>query len=424
MTLPQRLAVDRGADSLSDIFRFGNRDRDNPDSDMLRWMQTSFPTEAEYSRVLDEKLLSRDGRAEKHTSDLRALGEQLHALVDDKLTSPFTITNLRWLSGGGSKMQVAFDLAVARDCSLEAGVHQLVIRLEPLESLNATSRVRESQIITAMSGTVPVPRVYWLDELGTWFNRPALIYSFVEGVTKPTGSKSHVGGVGGHYTGHLRQLLAGHFVDHIARIHTFDVSDSDHPLDSFTIPDVGSTDSALWQVNRARRVWEEDRGKDLAFIEVAANWLLRHLPELDRVSVLHGDYRTGNFLFNEGRGEITAWLDWERSCLGDRHRDLAWITLPQWGRVDTTGELLVSGLIPEAEFYARYTELSGLHVDLERLRYYRVLNNFQLVISSLGTAYRVARLGRSHQDILLTWIEGLAHAFARDLITSLTEAGA
>jgi|SRR6476660_3284552 len=32
-----------------------------------------------------------------------------------------------------------------------------------------------------------------------------------------------------------------------------------------------------------------------------------------------------------------------------------------------------------------------------------------------GTSYRVARLRRSHQDVLLTWIEGLVYSLADDL---------
>ncbi|WP_213575618.1 phosphotransferase family protein [Rhodococcus sp. USK13] len=320
-------------------------------------------------------------------------------------------------------MQIAFELDITGADDFADGVHQLVIRLEPLESLNATSRTREAEVIRAMTGTVPVPTVYWVDESGRSFDRPALIYSFVGGVTKPRGTASHVGGVGGQFDGQLRRDLADQFVEHVARIHACDV-DGLTGMGSFTRPDTGSTDSALWQVNRALRIWEEDRRDDLPFMEVAGNWLLRHAPELDRVSVLHGDYRTGNFLFDQETRQITAWLDWERSHLGDRHRDLAWITLPQWGRRYVTGELLVSGLIPEAEFLDSYSQASGLSVDPDKLRYYRILNTYQLVVSSLGTAYRVARSGRSHQDVLLTWIEGLAHAFSRDLVRELIDAGA
>jgi len=56
-----------------------------------------------------------------------------------------------------------------------------------------------------------------------------------------------------------------------------------------------------------------------------------------------------------------------------------------------------------------------------RLHYYRVLNGYQLVASTLGTAQRVARLGRSHQDVLLTWIEGIVYQLAHDLTTGILE---
>lgn len=56
-----------------------------------------------------------------------------------------------------------------------------------------------------------------------------------------------------------------------------------------------------------------------------------------------------------------------------------------------------------------------------RLRYYRILNGYQLVASTLGTAYRVARLGRSHQDVLLTWIEGVVYQLANELKNQILE---
>ena len=143
---------------------------------------------------------------------------------------------------------------------------------------------------------------------------------------------------------------------------------------------------------------------------------------LDRVSVLHGDYRAGNFLFDEASGQVTAWLDWERGYLGDRHRDLAWITMPLFGHyAEDRTTLLVSGLVPLEDFYSKYEVASGLKIDMKRLRYYRILNSYQLIASILGTGYRVARLGRSHQDILLTWIEGIVYQIAEDLRLALLE---
>jgi aminoglycoside phosphotransferase (APT) family kinase protein len=157
-------------------------------------------------------------------------------------------------------------------------------------------------------------------------------------------------------------------------------------------------------------------------MDVAANWLERNLPPLDRVSVVHGDYRSGNFLFDEASGCITAWLDWERGHLGDRHRDLAWMTQREKGHVAEDGKTyLVCGLIPLETFYQRYREASGLTVDAERVRWYQVLNCFQVITTTMATMYRVAKLGKSHQDILLARLKAIAPVGAHELAELLKE---
>ena len=187
------------------------------------------------------------------------------------------------------------------------------------------------------------------------------------------------------------------------------------------MPERDSVQSVIWQLNRARRVWEEDRGIDLPAVEVVANWLQDNAPTLDVVSVLHGDYRSGNFLFDEGSGAITAWLDWERGYLGDRHRDLAWTTTPQFGNRSDDGELLVCGLVDEAAFFAEYERASGLEVDPARLYFYRVFNTYQLVVSNLATGYRIVRLGKSHQDVLMAFVEGFVYPVADEMLRLLEE---
>lgn len=414
-------ATDPGVRHLADVLGVGHALRDSPDEAFIARMQSRFPTEREFDKMLTRK--ARQRRLPRRTATmLNDFAICLDAFLRDHVQGEFEVSRLRWMSGGGSKIQLAFALDWNDPDSGRTST-DLVIRMEPQESLNATSRLRESQLLRAFAGTLPVPRVYWVDDEGRWFPEPSLIYAFAHGVSKPTAIEGRVGGVASDFGSRLRPLLGPQFVDHLAAIHSFDFGQSD--FSAFDVPKIGSTESALWQLNRARRVWEEDRGEDMPLLEIAGNWLERNLPTLDRVSVLHGDYRAGNFLFDEPTGKITAWLDWERGYLGDRHRDLAWITIPQFGHyTDDAGDgttYLVSGLVPLKEFYARYEAASGLKVDMTKLRYYRILNNYQLVASTLGTAYRVARLGRSHQDVLLTWIEGVVYSVADDLRVALME---
>jgi aminoglycoside phosphotransferase (APT) family kinase protein len=364
--------------------------------------------------------LQRRGLPPYSVVDLDKMSAYLTALLEANVDGPFEISGQRWLAGGASKIQMGFTLAWERPGAGRTTT-ELVVRMEPAESINATSRRREAQVLTAMRGVVPVPEVHWVDTDGEWFPEPALVYEFARGVTRPRRTATGaVSGIGTVFGPELRDLLAPQFVEHLARIHTFDHEKAE--LDAFDHPRVGTTESALWQLNRARRVWEEDRTQDLPLVEVAANWLEANLPELDTVSVIHGDYRSGNFLYDEDDAQIVAWLDWERGYLGDRHRDLAWTTARSFGSLAEDGRtFLASGLLTVEQFLHDYEERSGLEVDPERLRYYRIFNSYQLVVAAIGSAQRVALLGKSHQDVMLASVQGVGYVMAEQLRAALEE---
>jgi len=85
-----------------------------------------------------------------------------------------------------------------------------------------------------------------------WFPEPALIYAYASGVTKPRMTATgKVSGLGTVFGPDLRKVLAPQFLKHLAAIHTFDYRA--HALTSIDKPRAGTTESALWQLNRARR---------------------------------------------------------------------------------------------------------------------------------------------------------------------------
>jgi aminoglycoside phosphotransferase (APT) family kinase protein len=386
---------------------------DNPSEAFIAQMCDRYPTERETQELLARKLRRRSGPPYQRAS-LKELSGYLHEMLQEKISGPFVVSEQGWFTGGVSKIQMGFTLEWT-DPARGPSRDRLVLRMDPSESSNTTSRVREFELLQAFAGLVAVPQVFWLDPDGRWFPEPALIYSFVSGVTKPrTTGTGKVSGLGTVFGPELRKLLAPQFLQHLATIHTLDVTKCSFA--SMDMPEIGSTQSALWQLNRARRVWEEDRGEDFALLEVAANWLERNLPALDRASVVHGDYRSGNFLFDEASGHINAWLDWERGHIGDRHRDLAWTTQLTMGHYSEDRKTYyVCGLIPLDEFYEQYEKVSGLSVDPERLAFYQILNCYQILGSVMATAYRVARLGKSHQDVLLTRVKGMAPSVCLEL---------
>jgi aminoglycoside phosphotransferase (APT) family kinase protein len=394
-------------------------DRDAPSQAFIASMRERFPSEREIDLMLTRKMNRRTGPPFLDLS-LAKVTAYLTAFLRDHVEGDFELSKQQWFSGGASKIQMGFELTW-NEPGVGRSTARLVVRMEPTESMNSTSRLREFQILQAFAGTVPVPRVYWVDDEAKWFPEPALIYAFAHGVTKPKLVKNdQISGTGTNFGPELRKRLAPQFVKHLAAIHTFDTRGCN--LSAFDMPSLGSTESALWQLNRARRVWEEDRGEDLPFVEVAANWLERNLPLLDRVSVIHGDYRSGNFLFREEDAEITAVLDWERGYLGDRHRDLAWATAYPFGHLAEDGTtFLVSGLMPLDDFCESYEKLSGLTIDPKRMQFFKIFNCYQLMLSTLGTGHRVVRQGKSHQDIVLSWAGAAGYSFAEPLRLALEE---
>lgn len=206
----------------------------------------------------------------------------------------------------------------------------------------------------------------------------------------------------------------------LGTFHTADIGALN--LEHFEVPAVGSNAGILKQVNMWSRIWAEDRGEEEPLIHVAANWLEDNAPALDHVSIIHGDCRSGNFLISETDGHITAWLDWELAVLGDRHQDLTWATSLAYSHMAEDGKtLLVNGMLPIDEFYAAYERTTGLSVDPARIRYFRVYNAWVAAIVCLATAYRAAKGGKSHQDIVLTWLNGIGGLLMEQLRQNLLE---
>lgn len=396
--------------------------RSAPDEAFIDRVRASYPVEAEIDRVLTRKLRGRSG-PEYSPLPLETLTEGVAALIRADIGDRFTIGNPRWLAGGASKLQMAFDLTwLGKDGTGPLRTEPMVLRMEPPEAIVETSRLREYEILGLVDGVVPVPPCYWVDADANFLPHPALIYGFATGATKPTARPStQVTGIGTNFGPELRQVLAEQFVVHLAAIHTIE-SDRLRSLRSFDQVEIGSNAGILRQIAWWRRVWDEDRPEDLPIVDVAARWLMANAPPLDHVSLVHGDFRAGNFLFDEDSQKISAWLDWELAVLGDRHQDLTWMTGAHFGHYDEDGEtFLACGLLPVEQLYQRYEAASGLKIDPVRLRYYRIFNDFTSCVHMLATAARVARGGKTHQDVVVAWLSMIGNVIAGKLRETLAE---
>lgn len=111
----------------------------------------------------------------------------------------------------------------------------------------------------------------------------------------------------------------------------------------------------------------------LPIFELAIQWLEEHLPEPVAPRLVHGDFRTGNFMV--GPEGLRAILDWELAHLGDPAEDLAWVQVDSWrfGRRDRP----VGGIGGRDDFYAAYEAAGVGSVDPNRVFYWRVMGSFK-----------------------------------------------
>ena len=324
----------------------------------------------------------------------------------DKNLPGATVAEVSRMGGGASKEQFVFTLGQGD------GKRKYVLRMDPLEGITETSREREYEILKAFQGVVPVPNPVWLDPTGAHFGQPAVIMEFVGGVTKPATDGVSVTGLGTVLGDPLRDTIRPQFLANLARIHNFDWANADLP--SFTAPSADPKQPTRWLIQFWKELQEQDAMTKEPVMRLATQWLEANVPDCPKVGVVHGDYRTGNYLFNEGSGQITAMLDWEMCYLGDYHDDLAWATQPVFGSL-IDGVFRASDLAPPEQLLAEYEAVSGNPVDPFRLHYFTVFNAWKsyILVSTLGV--RAARHAHNHQDVLLTFLAATGPLFIDEL---------
>jgi aminoglycoside phosphotransferase (APT) family kinase protein len=158
-------------------------------------------------------------------------------------------------------------------------------------------------------------------------------------------------------------------------------------------------------------VYERDRmGEHYPILDAAFAWLKANPVVSDRVVIVHGDYRSGNYLYDENG--IIAMLDWEMAHLGDPMEDLGWASMMFWGRDEFAG-----GLMEREAFYRLYESKTGHRVDRERLFFYQVLGNAKMAVICL-TGIRDF-VERRTSDAVMPFLELLIPRLFEDLATQL-----
>jgi len=239
----------------------------------------------------------------------------------------------------------------------------LIMRRDPPASLIDTERQIEFAAYRAFhGGAVPVPEMLWLEEDVSHLDYPFFIAEEIAGFEAAPGT-----------------ILTEPYVHHRAaygeRKWTIlgEIAKADPQALGLVgvMKPVAADETWRRELDYWEGVIDEDEIEPQPIIRAAIRWLRANPPPpAQKVSVVHGDYRTGNFLYDK-EGGIHAILDWEMSHLGDPLEDLAWSINRIWC---WAGDDLRGALLPREEAIAIWEASSGLKADPVALHWWELFN--------------------------------------------------
>ncbi|HKT19920.1 MAG TPA: phosphotransferase family protein [Stellaceae bacterium] len=130
----------------------------------------------------------------------------------------------------------------------------------------------------------------------------------------------------------------------------------------------------------------------------ALRWLERRKPSPAKPVLCHGDFRTGNYLVQDGR--LAGVLDWDFAHWGDPDEDIAWFCSRHWRFGAVARE--AGGIAPRESFYRAYEAVAARMIDCGRVRYWAVMASLRWLVIALKQRDRFLKRGECSLDLALT----------------------
>ena len=286
--------------------------------------------------------------------------ERLIVFCSREVGHTVDIRDLTRFSGGASRLTWSFVLADGE------GERKLVLRQDPPGAQRA-GRDEVNILRAAKAAGVPVPDVYWFAE-GEDLGSPGFVMEHIEGETIARRILRE------DEFAHARTIMAAQCGRIAAQIHAIDAAAVPHLMRPTRAP----AEDVLDQY----RALLDGFGEPHPAFELALRHLSRNPPPTDRLTVVHGDFRNGNFIV--GPDGIRAVLDWEITHIGDPWEDLAWVCTKSW-RFKEPGE--VGGFGDREDLYAAYEKESGIPVDRDAVHWWEVMSNVKWGVMTIGQAF-------------------------------------
>ena len=306
-------------------------------------------------------------------SEAETVASVLATVAGRHFGGPAAIEHLARESGGASRQTWSFNAVVNGEC------HGLILRRDP-PPLDPAKEKAERERSTALDRATEFRVLAAAHKAGARAPEPLFELSTADGL----GEAYVMRRIGGTAIARkllrdppyekARGLIAGQLGEILARIHSTDLA---------TLPPLERREAADHIAGLRHSL--DLLGSPQPVFELALSWLDRRKPQPTAEPVLvHGDYRTGNYLADESG--VTAILDWEGAHLGDPVEDLGWLCVKSWrfGAIDKPA----GGFGSREELWSAYRRAGGARVDPARAHWWEVFGTVRWGIICHNQAFR------------------------------------
>jgi aminoglycoside phosphotransferase (APT) family kinase protein len=303
-----------------------------------------------------------------------SLRQQIEAFMRRALEARnVRVADLRRLTGGASRETWSLDATIERDDAAPETL-ALILQHDTRGGTKQLTRALEYRVLqAARDAGVPTPEPFLMgdDSLGGDF----FLVRRIAGETLPRRLLRDEA-----YAA-ARRALPEQLGRALARVHAIPM---DTPgFDALEHPPEGVAVAAS-SLDKHELMYRGIALDPHPAFELAFRWLRARLeaaPAGARRTVVHGDFRMGNVMF-DATG-LQAVLDWELTHIGDPAEDLGWVSVRSWR---FGGAQPVGGIGTREEFFAAYEDAGGAKVDADWVRFWEVFGNLRWGIICLSQA--------------------------------------
>ncbi len=294
------------------------------------------------------------------------VAEQFKAYVAHKLPDATNIVIGFILPVFGGASRETFRIELNYSLNDEQVSRRVILRREFASGIVESQTRTEWEAYKAFYGTdVPVPELLWLEEDSKWLGSPFFV---MEEIVDCQDSASLFQEP--PYDA-IREKIGERFCEIMGTIPKTDPVKVglEGKVEKPAVDECWKKELDYWEALINKRELEPHPVLRAAIRRLRKN----PPPPAQKVTIVHGDMRSGNFLFNE-KGEIKAILDWELMHMGDPLEDLAWALNRMWSSLEPD---LLGRMLPRERAIRVWEDTSGFMAEPEALFWWEVFSSIK-----------------------------------------------